>query len=318
MRSETMISRLCSGRGVCLVAIAVLIWPAQGRTELAGPVELVEIVDWVTVTGISRDLESRYEVVRSATLPYVGSVYKEYFPTVQTPAGWINPYFNVSRAPGTFVFEEIWFGEVSSASGDGSTDGPFSEFAMLIRTTVPVAYANEAGAYIGTGAGDPSNVPWARLSIREGFCFLPGAVPAVGQPICQTNPSGDLVSVRRADSSGYEAALDGCCPVGADRGGAFGVLDPGEYTIYLRTGADMNLLFSFGSYADVSGTNVLDLYWDEPCAADLNGDGIADQGDIQSFIALFLAGDLAVDFNGDGIVDLGDIQEFIAAFLAGC
>lgn len=55
-----------------------------------------------------------------------------------------------------------------------------------------------------------------------------------------------------------------------------------------------------------------------PCAADLNGDGIADQGDIQTFIQLFLAQDPAVDFNSDGIVDLGDIQAFIAAFLAGC
>ncbi|MFT5423542.1 MAG: hypothetical protein ACI89L_001322 [Phycisphaerales bacterium] len=54
------------------------------------------------------------------------------------------------------------------------------------------------------------------------------------------------------------------------------------------------------------------------CPADLNGDGIADQGDIQSFIAFFLVQDLAVDFNADGIVDLGDIQGFIVEFLAGC
>jgi hypothetical protein len=55
-----------------------------------------------------------------------------------------------------------------------------------------------------------------------------------------------------------------------------------------------------------------------PCLADLNGDGIADQGDIQSFITLFLVQDLAVDFNGDGIIDLGDIGAFVDLFLAGC
>lgn len=54
------------------------------------------------------------------------------------------------------------------------------------------------------------------------------------------------------------------------------------------------------------------------CTPDLNADGIVDQGDIQSFVALFLVQDLAVDFNADGIVDLGDIQSFIAAFLEGC
>ncbi|MFT5423286.1 MAG: hypothetical protein ACI89L_001060 [Phycisphaerales bacterium] len=55
-----------------------------------------------------------------------------------------------------------------------------------------------------------------------------------------------------------------------------------------------------------------------PCPADLNGDGIADSGDIQAFISLFLVQDIAADMNFDGIVDLGDIQAFIAAFLAGC
>ncbi|MFT5424340.1 MAG: hypothetical protein ACI89L_002135 [Phycisphaerales bacterium] len=54
------------------------------------------------------------------------------------------------------------------------------------------------------------------------------------------------------------------------------------------------------------------------CPADLNGDGIADNGDIQTFVTLFLAQSLAADFNGDGILDNGDIQAFITVFLAGC
>ena len=54
------------------------------------------------------------------------------------------------------------------------------------------------------------------------------------------------------------------------------------------------------------------------CPADLNGDGILDNGDIGVFVALFLAGDLAADMNGDGILDNGDIGAFVAAFLAGC
>ena len=54
------------------------------------------------------------------------------------------------------------------------------------------------------------------------------------------------------------------------------------------------------------------------CAADLNGDGILDNGDISSFVGLFLSLDLAADFNGDGILDNGDIGAFVQAFLAAC
>jgi len=55
-----------------------------------------------------------------------------------------------------------------------------------------------------------------------------------------------------------------------------------------------------------------------PCLADLNGDGVVDNGDIGSFITFFLGGNIAADFNGDGILDNGDIGAFITQFLAGC
>ncbi|MFT5422352.1 MAG: hypothetical protein ACI89L_000109 [Phycisphaerales bacterium] len=55
-----------------------------------------------------------------------------------------------------------------------------------------------------------------------------------------------------------------------------------------------------------------------PCPADMNGDGILDNGDIGAFVQAFLAGDLTADFNGDGILDNGDIGAFVAGFLAGC
>lgn len=54
------------------------------------------------------------------------------------------------------------------------------------------------------------------------------------------------------------------------------------------------------------------------CAADTNGDGVLDFGDISAFVVRFLAGDLAADLNGDGILDLGDISTFVGAFLGGC
>ncbi|MFT5424774.1 MAG: hypothetical protein ACI89L_002576 [Phycisphaerales bacterium] len=55
-----------------------------------------------------------------------------------------------------------------------------------------------------------------------------------------------------------------------------------------------------------------------PCPADINGDGVVDNGDIGAFVAAFLGGTPLADFNGDGVIDNGDISAFVAAFLAGC
>lgn len=54
------------------------------------------------------------------------------------------------------------------------------------------------------------------------------------------------------------------------------------------------------------------------CPADMNRDAIVDNGDIGTFVELFLASDIAADFNGDGLLDNGDIGAFVAAFLLGC
>ena len=53
------------------------------------------------------------------------------------------------------------------------------------------------------------------------------------------------------------------------------------------------------------------------CRVDLNGDGVLDIADIDSFVAKFFASDLAADFNGDGVLDTGDIDSFVGAFLNG-
>ena len=54
------------------------------------------------------------------------------------------------------------------------------------------------------------------------------------------------------------------------------------------------------------------------CIADINGDAVLDNGDISTFVQLFLRQSLAADINGDDILDNGDIGAFVAAFLAGC
>lgn len=68
-------------------------------------------------------------------------------------------------------------------------------------------------------------------------------------------------------------------------------------------------------YATFAGSAYL---YSAHCPADVNGDGVVDNGDIGAFVTLFLAGSPAADFNGDSVVDNGDISAFIAAFLSGC
>ncbi|MFT5423722.1 MAG: hypothetical protein ACI89L_001510 [Phycisphaerales bacterium] len=55
-----------------------------------------------------------------------------------------------------------------------------------------------------------------------------------------------------------------------------------------------------------------------PCLANLNSDGVLDNGDIGVFVDAFLAGEASADFTADGVLDNSDIAAFVAAFLAGC
>jgi agmatine/peptidylarginine deiminase len=54
------------------------------------------------------------------------------------------------------------------------------------------------------------------------------------------------------------------------------------------------------------------------CPADLNGDGLADFGDVAAFVTAFNAQDGLADQNGDGVIDFGDVAAFADAFSAGC
>jgi len=55
-----------------------------------------------------------------------------------------------------------------------------------------------------------------------------------------------------------------------------------------------------------------------PCPADVNCDGVLDNGDISQNTINFLAGDPSADYNGDGFLDNGDLNAFVQLFLAGC
>ena len=57
---------------------------------------------------------------------------------------------------------------------------------------------------------------------------------------------------------------------------------------------------------------------DNPCPADLTGDGVLNFFDVSAFLTAFGAMDPTADMNGDGIFNFFDVSAFLAAFAAGC
>lgn len=54
------------------------------------------------------------------------------------------------------------------------------------------------------------------------------------------------------------------------------------------------------------------------CAADVNGDGVADSDDVFDFLNAFLAQAEGADFNRDGVVDALDFDDFLGVYFDGC
>lgn len=56
----------------------------------------------------------------------------------------------------------------------------------------------------------------------------------------------------------------------------------------------------------------------QTCLPDLNGDGLLNFFDVQSFLQAFSAHESSADFTGDGLFDFFDVQRFLQLFAAGC
>lgn len=55
-----------------------------------------------------------------------------------------------------------------------------------------------------------------------------------------------------------------------------------------------------------------------PCPADLSGDGMLDFFDVSAFLTAFSSMDPVADFNNDGAFDFFDVSVFLSEFAAGC
>ncbi|MFT5424052.1 MAG: hypothetical protein ACI89L_001844, partial [Phycisphaerales bacterium] len=83
--------------------------------------------------------------------------------------------------------------------------------------------------------------------------------------------------------------------------------------------SEWSMSFTDGAFSYSVGGVLTDLtVVQERCVADINGDCILDNGDLDGFVQLFLTRDPTADLNGDGILDNGDIITFVSLFLAGC
>ena len=125
-----------------------------------------------------------------------------------------------------------------------------------------------------------------------------------------TNGGGSWARVRT-----YDTALDAWISDSIDIEAEIGLTTNGRVRFLAADEGAQNVV-----EAGMDNFAITQIACDPPvdCPADINGDGVVDNGDIGAFVTLFLASDPAADFNGDGIIDNGDIGAFVTQFLAGC
>lgn len=192
------------------------------------------------------------------------------------------------------------------------------------------------GAIFGNGVSGPGGSGTAGSVFVEG-----GVIPGLlGDPFGTARFDGDLdlgpTAYSTLEIGGTTPGVDHDQIRASGRLGAAGVLDVRVAQGFTPQPGDVYRVLEFGTVSGVFSGIVLDpaliaagadtsellasgrITIPEPCSPDFNGDGTLDLGDIQAFVALFLAPDPAADFNGDGVLDLGDITDFVAAFIAGC
>ena len=173
--------------------------------------------------------------------------------------------------------------------------------------------------YNNDAPADPSAI---NISATGGSFALPLNSPSYALEIFTPGPDGSLSFGSTPDMNDHvQWAVD---PGSVGSAGARSVqsVAAGLWTAsgdYIDTEPTTSLIvLTDDTGGELHGPSNYVLDPEPPCEADVNDDGVLDNGDIGAFVQLFLASDLAADFNNDGILDNGDIGAFVAAFLAGC
>ncbi|MFT5422928.1 MAG: hypothetical protein ACI89L_000697 [Phycisphaerales bacterium] len=185
------------------------------------------------------------------------------------------------------------------------------------------AAINQAGGLLLLRERSTGKIQWTPLgaSLTPGFDVATG--PGEGFRSIQGVSYAAVPSINEAGRVLFHAVrADGVA-------GLFIGPDPESDSIWLEGDS---LLGKIPSMVFVSNLSERDQFiarmqlQDEPwwyavatiCPADVNRDGIIDNGDIGAWVTLYLDGSLRADFNNDGVVDNGDIGEFITQFHDGC
>jgi len=185
----------------------------------------------------------------------------------------------------------------------------------LYLATEPAGGGNDRFLFLAQTPGAPVPHPWAKSGTVAQWDAYLGNEADNGWAGWFDGSGTTLANGSVLESSVDLSAMFGAVPASvAVAVGSYATPDAGALIAQAPAGnADGNL--------DASEYLVIDLCSLTPegcCPADVNADGVLDNGDIGAFVTLFLAGDLATDFTGDGILDNGDIGAFVTLFLAGC
>lgn len=167
----------------------------------------------------------------------------------------------------------------------------------MVRVLVPIATDFAGGPVTGYVWGE--NVGWVNLQPR------PGGGPAVPPVGVQADASGVLSGFAWGENVGW-------VNFGPFAGHA-GFAEPA------RIEADGSLA-GFAWAENLGWVNLapMGMGVEPACVADLSGDGVSNNTDVNRFVTLFLGGCAAADLTGDGVLNNGDINRFVQAFLAGC
>ncbi|MFG0305590.1 MAG: S8 family serine peptidase [Phycisphaerales bacterium JB040] len=215
-----------------------------------------------------------------------------------------DPSWTVNGA-GRHVSEKFGFGAVDAGALVSAALAWDSVGPETMRTSGIVAVNEQLPDNTGVGVSRTVGVPGG-VTIEAVELVLNATSEFIGDvEIMLTSPDGteSVLARKRPDAT---SVVDGFVFTsfrhwGEDSGG--------EWTVTLTDLASFDLTTWIDFEIRVYGTS---------CPAEINGDGVLDNGDIASFVALFLSGDIAADINADGVLDNGDVGAFVAAFLAGC
>ena len=191
--------------------------------------------------------------------------------------------------------------EVGDMPGNGARFSP--EYADGSAAPLPLTTTNPNGGLWmrNFGNGRPAWSAWVVRPDEPG-----GRIYAFGQH----NAQGDWVRIEGFDAAGQLVVSVDAQPIVAGCYAGFVV----------RDGVAKVVVTPLGNFDGLNGmddvmvsTVPIDL-----CPIDINCDGVVNFFDIQAFIAMYNAGDLAADLTGDGVLNFFDIARFVTDYQAGC